>query len=133
MRVIAVCVAILGLAGLVFGIVFISQAGSARQQVADSVSPLKLDEVNGKYDTVVINHNKVRAVVEPKIAANTASAAEMDNYNYLSSQRALLGLAKSSIGLALFMKVSGITQIIVGFGMVLAGLALLRKAPAAAM
>jgi hypothetical protein len=125
MRVIAICVAILGVASLVFGVLFLTQSGSVRQQVADSVAPLTLDQVDAKYNTVVNSHDKIRAAEEPKIQAQTAAPSDM--YNYLSSQRALLGLAKSNIGMAMFMQISGIVGIVLGLGMVLSDLALLRK------
>jgi hypothetical protein len=53
-------------------------------------------------------------------------------YAYLSGQRALLGLAKSNLGLAMFTRLSGIVGIVLGLGVVLSGLALLRKAQSAA-
>ena len=42
MRVMAVIVVILGLASLVFGILFVTQAASAEQEIADSIAPLPL-------------------------------------------------------------------------------------------
>ena len=53
MRVLAILVIILGIAALVFGILFIPQANSARQKVADSLtSPVNLDNLDATYDQV---------------------------------------------------------------------------------
>jgi hypothetical protein len=127
MRVIAIIVAILGLASLVFGILFVSQAGSAEKQVLDQIAPLtSLSQVNPAYDKVTASFEKLMVAEEPQIQAGKAAPSAM--YSYLSGQRALLGLAKSNIGLAKFTRLSGITGIFLGLGLVLSGLALLRKA-----
>lgn len=125
MRAIAIIIAILGLAVFVYGILFIVQAGTAAQEVADSVAPLTLDEINPKYDTVAANYNAVKNAEEPKIQSGQATAS--DTYNYLSAQRALLGLAKSNVGLTTFIRTSGTVNIMLGLGMFLAGIWLLRK------
>ena len=123
MRALAVIVIILGLAALVFGILFIPQASSAEKQIADSVAPLTLGQVVAKYDAL-------KAAEEPQIQAKTA--APTINYVYLSAQRALLGLAKSNIGTAKFVRLNGLIDILVGLGLVLSGLVLLRKSQSAA-
>jgi hypothetical protein len=131
MRVIAIIVVILGLASLAFGILFVSQASSAEKQVLDEIAPLtSLSQVDPHYDTVTAAFNKQMATEEPQIQAGKAAPSAM--YAYLSGQRALLGLAKSNIGLAKFTRISGIVSIVVGLGLVLSGLALLRKAQSAA-
>jgi hypothetical protein len=127
MRLIAIFIIILGLAGLVLGVVFITQATSAEKQVLDSIAPLTLSDINPKYDAVSATFKQMLPV-QQKIASNTASAQEMDQLNYVSSQRALLGLAKSNAGLAMFIRLNGITVIVLGIGMGLAGFALLKKA-----
>lgn len=129
MRIMAIIVIILGLAAVVFGILFIPQANSARQQVADSIAPLTLSEVNDKYDAVAAKYTAIKNAEEPKIQAGQAMPSDM--YNYLSAQRALLGLAKSNIGTAKMVMTSGIIDILVGVGLLLGGLALLRKAQSA--
>jgi hypothetical protein len=48
-------------------------------------------------------------------------------YNYLSSQRALLGLAKSNVGLSGFVMMSGTVDIILGIGLALIGVVLYMK------
>jgi hypothetical protein len=130
MRALAVIVVILGLAALVFGILFIPQASSAEQEIADSVAPLTLDQVDAKYDAVVVKYDALKAAEEPQIQAKTAAPSA--TYNYLSAQRALLGLAKSNMGTAKFVRLNGIIDILVGLGLVLAGLGLLRKSQSAA-
>jgi hypothetical protein len=130
MRVIAIIVAILGLAGLVFGILYITQASAADKEIADSVAPLTLDQVDAKYNTISANYNKYKADEEPQIQAGKAAPSVM--YDYLSAQRALLGLARANIGTATFVRTSGIVDIIMGLGLILAGIALFRKSQSAA-
>jgi hypothetical protein len=130
MRVLAVIVIILGLAGLVFGILFIPQASSGEKEIADSVAPLTLDQVDAKYDAVSTQFDKVMMAEEPQIQAGKAAPSAM--YNYLSAQRALLGLAKANVGTTQNVRVNGIIDIILGLGLVLAGVVLLRKNPSAA-
>ena len=125
MRAMAVIIVILGLASLVFGILFVTQAASAEQEIADSVAPLTLDEVEGKYDAVAAKYSALKMAEEPAIQGGTAAPSSM--YNYLSAQRALLGLAKSNIGTASFVRTTGVVNIILGLGLVLAGLGMLRK------
>ena len=118
-------VALIGVACLVFGIVFIIQSNSAKQTVADEVKPLALSEVNAKYDTVSANQQKVMAVEEVQIQAGKAAPTTL--YDYLSAQRGLLGLAKANVGLAGFVMMSGIVDIILGLGLILAGISLFQK------
>ena len=128
MRALAVIVIILGLAGLVFGILFIPQASSAEQEIADEVAPLTLDQVDATYDAVAAKYNAVKAAEEPGIQAKTAAPSA--SYNYLSAQRALLGLAKSNIGIVNFIQFVGILNILIGLGMMLTGFFIFRKSSA---
>jgi hypothetical protein len=107
-----------GIAVLVFGIVFTIQSGSAKQQVADSIAPLPLNQVNATYDSVTEHQKAIMAAEEPNIQAGKAAPSAM--YNYLTIQRTALGLAKSNIGLANLILMMGIVDIILGIGMVLA-------------
>jgi len=118
-------VIVLGLAAVVFGVIFIVQSGPARQQVADSIAPLPLGQVNSTYDSVTTKQQAIRAQEEPNIQAGKAAPSTM--YNYLTVQRASLGLAKTSIGLADLIQMVGIVNIIVGAGLLLAGLAVPNK------
>jgi hypothetical protein len=128
MRILGVIVTILGLAAIVFGILFIPQASSAEKQIADSVAPLQLDQVNDKYDAVATKYDQIKMAEEPNIQGG--KAAPSATYNYLSAQRALLGLAKANIGTAKFVRTNGIIDIIAGLGLVLTGIVLLRKSSA---
>jgi hypothetical protein len=127
MRLIAIFVIILGLAGLVLGVVFVTQATSAEKQVLDSIAPLKsLSEINPTYDKITAQYNQLVAAELANIQAKTAAPSV--NFAYVSGQRALLGLAKSNVGLAMFIRLSGIAGIVIGLGMGLAGFALMKKA-----
>lgn len=128
MRVIAVIVVLLGLASLVLGILFLTQASSAEQEVANLIAPLKLAELDAKYDAVKAKADAMKATEEPQIQAGQAMPSAM--YNYLSIQRTSLGLARANVGTASFVRTTGIINIILGLGLVLAGVALLRKASA---
>ena len=130
MRVIAIIIAILGLATFVYGILFVAQAGTIETEVANSITPLTLDQVNATYDAVATKYNAAKAAEEPKIQAG--QAAPSVTYDYLSAQRALLGLSKTNIGMAKFVRTSGTVNILLGLGMFLAGVWMLRKSMSAA-
>ena len=118
MRAMAVIVAILGLASLVMGILFITQAASAEQEVADSIAPLPLDQLDAQYDQVTAQYNQMKA----------AGMQPDANFNYLYGNKVGLGLARANVGTASFVRTSGVLDIILGLGLILAGLAMLRKA-----
>ncbi|HTY82053.1 MAG TPA: hypothetical protein VMB24_04660 [Dehalococcoidales bacterium] len=126
MRVIAIIVIILGVASLVAGIVFVTQAATAEKTILQEITPLtSLSQIDPQYDKVTAAFEKTMVAEEPNIQAGKAAPSAM--YAYLSGQRALLGLAKSNVGLAMFTRLSGIVGIVLGLGVVLSGLALLRK------
>jgi hypothetical protein len=124
-RISAVLVAVLGVACLVFGVMFIMQASSGEQKIADEIKPLVINQVNAKYGEVAAQLGTLAAAEEPKIQAGTAAPSAM--YNYLSIQRTSLGLARANIGLVQFVRTSGIASIIIGVGLVLAGAGSFRK------
>ena len=124
-RIIGMVVTILGVASLVMGIMFFMQAGSSKQEIADDIAPVLISEVNAKYDAVRLKQIAQMATEEPKIQAGQALPSDM--YNYLSAQRALLGMAKSNLNVVKALQISGIIDIVVGCGLALAGVALLRK------
>ncbi|GAI90013.1 unnamed protein product [marine sediment metagenome] len=121
----AIVVAVLGVVGLVFGIIFITQAGSSEKEIAESIQPITLTELDATYEAVKAKQMDIRAAEEPNIQAKTA--APSTTYNYLTVQRTALGLARTSIGLAAFVRTSGIIDIIVGLGLILAGVGLFKK------
>jgi len=115
---------LVGVVALVFGIIFITQAGSSAQEVADSIQPVTLAELDGTYETVKAKQIAIRAAEEPQLQAGTA--APSSTYNYLTIQRSSLGLARTNVGLAGFVRTSGILDILVGIGLVLAGVGLFK-------
>ena len=130
MRAIAIIIAILGLAVFVFGILFVAQAGSAEKEIATEIQPVTIAEVNAKYDAVKAKQLALAATEEPLI--QTGKAAPSAIYVYLSGQRTSLALAKSNIGVAKFVRTSGTVNILLGLGVFLAGVWLLRKSQSAA-
>ena len=124
-RLVAMVVSIIGIASLVLGITLITQANSGKQQIANEIVPLKMSEVNAKYDAVKASLSKIQAAEEPNIQTGKAQPSAM--YAYLSAQKVGLGLAKANIGTTKVVFTVGIIEIIIGFGLVLTGLILLRK------
>ena len=124
MRLCSIVVSLVGVVALIFGIIFITQAGSSEQEVADSIQPVTLAELDDKYETVKIKQMNIRAAEEPQIQAGTA--APSSTYNYLTIQRTSLGLARTNVGLAALVRTNGILDILVGIGLVLAGVGLFK-------
>jgi hypothetical protein len=123
MRVISIIVVILGIAAIVFGILYIPQANSAKQKVADSLtSPVTLDNLDATYDQISGAFNQLKASGMP---------SSDPQYVTVLGQRTSLGLAKSNVGIAKMVMTNGIIDIILGLGLVLGGFGLLRKAQAA--
>ena len=120
-----IIVALIGVAILVMGIVFMLQSNTTKKTVADEISPIALSDLNAKYNTVEAAQEAQMAKEEPGIQAGQAAPSAM--YNYLSSQRALLGLAKSNVGLSGFVMMSGTVDIILGIGLALIGVVLYMK------
>lgn len=117
MRAIAIIVIILGVASLAFGVLYIIQAGSAEQEVADTIAPLPLDQLDAKYDEVTAQYTQMRA-------AGTPPSPE---YNALYGNKVGLGLARSNVGTASFVQMSGIVNLVIGVGLVLVGIAMVMK------
>ena len=117
MRAMAIIVVILGIASLVFGILFVTQAASAENEVAESIAPLPLDQLDARYE-------------EAKDGIKQMEAAGMEPDLATKLQKTGLGLARANAGTASAVRVNGVVDICVGLGLVLAGLALLRKTQA---
>ena len=64
------------------GIVFEFQANTAKQTVADEISPITLSNLNATYDQVKTGQEQYMAMEEPKIQAK--QAAPSVTYNYYS-------------------------------------------------
>jgi len=124
MRLFSIFVSLIGVITLVFGVVFITQAGSSEQEVAVSIQPITLEELDGTYESVKTQQMAMRAAEEPQIQAGTA--APSSTYNYLTIQRSSLGLARTNIGLAALVRTNGIIDAIIGLGLVMAGFSLFR-------
>jgi hypothetical protein len=125
MRILALVTIILGIAAIVFGVLFIFQAASGQDEIVKSIAPLKTDEINQKYDIVSAKYNQIMAAEEPGIQAQTAAPSA--TYNYLSAQRALLGLAKANIGTVKAIRMMGYVDIGIGLALALGGLALFAR------
>lgn len=119
---------VLGIASLVFGIIFIFQAGSGTQWISDDIAPLAIKDVDAKYDAVSVNQQKMMAAEEPNIQADKAAPSAM--YNYLTVQRTGLGLARTNVGLVGFIRMAGIINVVLGLGLVLIGVAAPAKSKA---
>jgi hypothetical protein len=119
MRLLALVVLILGIATLVFGIIFIPQASNAKQKVADSLtSGVTLDNLDDKYDDVNAAYDQLKAAGMPSSDAQ---------YVMVLGQRTSLGLARSNVGIAKVLNTMGIINIIAGVGLILAGCALMMR------
>jgi type II secretory pathway pseudopilin PulG len=123
-RIIAMVVALIGVAILVMGIVFEFQSNTGKQSVADEIAPIALADLNAKYDQVKAGYMQYATAEEPKIKTGTPPSAM---YDYVSAQRALLGMAKSNIATSKFVMMTGTVDIVLGLGLILAGTALYLK------
>ncbi len=121
-------VAVLGIVVLVMGVVFISQAGAAEQKVADEISPLKVADVNATYDGVKAKQAQLAQAEGAAIKAGNPSMP----YTYLTLQRTSLGLTKSNLGVAQFIRTAGIVNIILGVSILLAGIGMFFKSKSSA-
>ena len=118
MRVVSVITIVLGLASIVFGIIYITQASAAEKEVAESIAPLPLSQLDAQYDVVKAQYEQMKA----------AGAQPSVEYNYLTIQKTGLGLARANVGIAQSVRMNGIVNIILGLGLGLIGLAVMRKA-----
>jgi hypothetical protein len=125
MRILALVTIILGIAAIVFGVLFIFQASSGQDEIVTSIAPLTLDEINPKYDAVTAKYNQVKMAEEPGIQAQTAAPSA--TYNYLSAQKGLLGLAKANVGTVKAIRMMGYVDIGIGLALALGGLALFAR------
>jgi hypothetical protein len=117
MRVIGITIVILGLVSLIFGIIYVIQASTAENGIAESIAPLPLDQLDAQYDTVKTQYEQM----------NAAGAKPGIDYNYLTIQKTGLGLARSNVGTAQSLRMNGIIDIILGLGLGLTGLAVMKK------
>jgi len=105
----ALAITLVGVAAIVFGVLFIMEAGDSRDTVASEVAPLQISQVNATYDQV------------------SAGAKAAPDDMSLAVKKAQLGLAKSNLKTIDFVQKSGILNIVLGGGFVLTGLVLMMK------
>jgi hypothetical protein len=110
----AAVVAIVGVVCLVFGVMFILEAGNSQQEVADEVAPIALSELNATYDQISNAYSAYKGSNTP------------EESGYLL-QKTSLGLAKSNIGTIQFVRNMGILEIVLGGGLVLVSVGLFLK------
>jgi hypothetical protein len=109
MRILALVTLILGLAAIVLGVVFMMNSGSGNDEIATSVAPLTLDQVEPTYIQLV------------------AAVSQAPNDAALFGKKTALGLAKANIANMKILNLNGIVDIIVGLGLLLTGIALFSK------
>jgi hypothetical protein len=113
MRILALVTLILGLAAIVLGVVFMLNASSGNDEIAESVAPLTLYQVEPTYDQIV---------AQVKLVPQTDPS-----YLMLSGQRTSLGLAKANIASMKILRLNGLVDIIVGLGLAITGIMLFAK------
>jgi len=118
----------LGIASLVFGIIFVVQAGSGTNWIKNDIKPLAIANVDAQYNAVTVNQEQMMAAEEPNIQAGKAQPSAM--YNYLTAQRDGLGLARTNVGLVGFIRMAGIINVVIGAALVLIGVGVPAKSKA---
>jgi hypothetical protein len=115
----ALLVAIIGVVCIVFGVLFIMQAGTSRDALSAELkeSGVTLATLNTKYD-------EAKAGLAKAIAAGAPGVETSQSVGW---QKASLGSAKTSASTISFVEKTGMVVIIVGVGFALAGLGLLKK------
>ena len=105
------------MASIVFGVLYVTQASSAEKEIAESIAPLPLDQLDSQYDAVKAQYEQMKA----------AGAQPSTDYNYLTIQKTGLGLARANVGTAQSVRMNGIIDIILGLGLGLVGIVLMKK------
>jgi hypothetical protein len=114
MRLLGLVVVILGIATLVFGIMFFPQASDTKQKVVDSlIAPVTLENLDATYDQVNAAFGQM-AQTDPLYIPTLA-------------KRTSLGLGKTNVGISKILTTSGIINIIIGAGLAIGGCALMMK------
>jgi hypothetical protein len=113
MRILSLVTLILGLAAIVFGVLFVFQANSGNNEIIASIAPLTIAQVEPMYD---------------QISAQIGQIPKTDpNYLPTALQKTSLGLAKANIGAVKAVRMNGFIDIGVGIALVLTGIAVMRK------
>ena len=113
----ALFIAIVGVVCLVFGVMFIIEAGNAEQKVLDEISPLGLEigDVNAAYGDA---------------SAALGQAMQSGDNELIQDAKLMktsLGVIKSNVGTIKFVRNSGILEIVLGAGLVLASAGLFKQ------
>jgi hypothetical protein len=118
-NVLSILVAVIGVVCVVFGVLFIMQAGDSKTTVVDELatSGVTLDTLDAKYDAA-------KAGLAQALAAGAPGTETAQSVGW---QKASLGIAKSSLTTIGFVEKSGILTIVIGAGLVLAGCGLMKK------
>jgi hypothetical protein len=118
-------VAVVGVVCIVLGSMFLLQANSKQQEIAGEIAPLTIEQVDAKYEAVKAAQIAYATAEETQIQAGTSAPSVM--YDYLSAQRALLGLAKSNLDVVEFVRFIGILNIIIGLGFLIISAGLCKR------
>ena len=102
----AYLVALIGVAAIIFGVLFLMGAGDSQDVLAGELAPVTISQVDATYDQVSAG-----------VKANPQDVS-------LALKKASLGLAKSNLGLIDFVRKSSYLTIAMGVGMVLIGLSM---------
>jgi hypothetical protein len=124
MKALAIIVLILGLASLVMGIIFVINSGSARDEVADSVAPLPLADLDARYDQVKAGQMQLAPAEQAAIQGGQAPGSL---YTWMTLQRTSLGLARSNVGIADLTQILGYLNIVIGIALVVVSLGMMRQ------
>jgi len=113
----ALCIAIVGVVAIVFGIMGIMEAGKAEQRVLDEITPMGIElcNVNATYG---------------QLSAGFAQMNESDDpeaYQKAKLNKTSLGLIRSNVGTIKFVRNTSILEIIAGAGFVLASVGLFKR------
>ncbi len=134
MRAIAVIIAVIGVFTLAFGIVYIFQAASAQQEIADQLQtglqPMAVGDVEAAYNQTTSQMVQMKNGELQQLAAGKPVS---DNYLNVVNQRTALGLTRSNLGIIQATRMNGIIDVVIGVSLVLIGLVLFsRRTPAVA-
>lgn len=126
MKTLAIIVVILGLASIVMGIIFVLNSGTARDEVAESIAPVTLADLDGRYDQVKSAQMQTAQAEGAAIQQGNPSST----YVWLTLQRTSLGLARSNVGIADLTMIMGYLNIVIGIGLIIVSLGMFRRANA---
>ena len=130
MKGISIVVLVLGVVSLAFGILLVMQAGSAEKDITEELAVpagTKVEEVDELYEGA-------KAKQQELFNAGAATKAPTDPsfiaYTSVTASRTGLGLTKTNLGLASFIRFAGITNLIIGIALILVGLGLYKRTAA---